>query len=95
LENKVKIDVITLEDHKKKAKNASPVQEANAKMPKWKRESEQFRNAMKRAKDPDAVDIPEIDERIPCKFCNRKFAELTYEKHVVYCKAKNDKKMKK
>jgi len=53
-------------------------QDPNAKMPKWKRESEQFRNALKRAKDPDAViDVPELDDRIPCKFCKRKFAELT------------------
>lgn len=84
MENKVKSDLITLDDHKmnkaNKNLNASTVanQDPNAKMPKWKRESEQFRNAMKRAKNPDAVvDVPELDNRIQCKFCNRKFAELT------------------
>lgn len=83
LDNKVNKDLITLDDHKKKVKtnvqvSKEDVKDSNVKMPKWKRESEQFRNAMRRAKDPDSViDVPELDDRVQCKFCKRKFAELT------------------
>lgn len=61
MNNKFKIDNITLDDHKKisnvkKSPNIN-VNETNDnnKMPKWKKESEQFRAAMKRGKEPDSV----------------------------------------
>lgn len=96
LNNKLKVENIALDDHKKinniKVKiinqTESKEKETNGKLPKWKKDSEQFRAAMKRAKDPDAV-VVEIDDRIQCNFCKRKFAELTYEKHVNVCKNKN------
>jgi len=85
--------VLPLDENKnvnKKTKNISP-DVKDGKMPKWKMQSEMFRNAMKRAKDPDAVVDVEIDDRVQCKLCKRKFAELTYERHVKFCKTQQNK----
>lgn len=39
---------------------------------KWKKESESFRNALKRARG-EKVDAVEQDDRIGCPTCGRKF----------------------
>ncbi|CAD8088726.1 unnamed protein product [Paramecium primaurelia] len=63
------------------------------KKPKWKQQSEQFRAAMKLNKgvpltQQEQVAIEEVDDRVQCEHCGRKFNEQTALKHIPSCKEK-------
>lgn len=71
-----------------------------AEVPKWKKDSLQFRNALKLAKratlvesgravSGDAgVESPELveDDRILCPHCNRRYSEKAAERHIPLCR---------
>lgn len=83
-------------------------QPANAKkMPKWKLQSLQFRQAMmsagggasgeaggRPAQDMSALDEV-ADDRIQCKWCNRKFNKEAGERHFPHCEAQYKKNLMK
>ncbi|CAD8095230.1 unnamed protein product [Paramecium sonneborni] len=63
------------------------------KKPKWKLQSEQFRAAMKLNKgatltQQEQIAIEEVDDRVQCEHCGRKFNEQTALKHIPSCKEK-------
>eukprot|EP00747_Dinoflagellata_sp_TGD_P218769 gnl/TRDRNA2_/TRDRNA2_90971_c0_seq1.p1 gnl/TRDRNA2_/TRDRNA2_90971_c0~~gnl/TRDRNA2_/TRDRNA2_90971_c0_seq1.p1 ORF type:complete len:446 (+),score=111.30 gnl/TRDRNA2_/TRDRNA2_90971_c0_seq1:81-1340(+) len=78
-------------------KEAAP-QKLNA---KWKKQSESFRQAIKASRmvaqfqkegrpmselpPPPATD-PELDDRIQCQYCGRRFGQQQHERHVQHCK---------
>jgi len=65
----------------------------------WKKESEAFRNAMRCArgaaplkgggggKGGSKYQEPEeqYDDRTPCPYCGRKFAEVAAQRHIPHC----------
>lgn len=71
---------------------------------KWKMKSEQFRQAMKMAKEctkcekagkplPKAVPTaPDLDDRVQCPTCGRRFAEQAAERHIKFCQQQAMKK---
>lgn len=67
---------------------------------KWRQRSEAFREAMRSARavsahvkagkslsdlPPPAPTAPELDDRIPCPHCGRRFAEETARRHIGVC----------
>jgi endogenous inhibitor of DNA gyrase (YacG/DUF329 family) len=67
------------------------------KIPKWKLQSSQFRNALKSRKtEDDPMQLPaELDERslyVQCKTCGRSFNDEVAKRHIPFCanKAKLD-----
>ena len=98
-----KLRIVT-EEQKKLAQSASKKAEpkkAAKKMPKWKMQSAQFRNALKSTTGESggaggAVDsAPEIDEKegyTQCPTCGRSFNEEVAKRHMPFCanKAKMD-----
>jgi hypothetical protein len=61
--------------------------------PKWKKQSEQFRNVLKNARIEEAggqvstkqVVNPDYDDYKHCGICNRKYNEDAYKKHLAMC----------
>eukprot|EP00347_Sterkiella_histriomuscorum_P002607 403367488 len=86
-------------------RNNMPVRGGGAGQPKWKNQSEQFRQAMRAARgvddrrggggkngggssyQPPAVD--QYDDRVPCPYCGRKFADVAAQRHIPYCQNKS------
>lgn len=58
----------------------SNVVETKESVPKWKKNSDQLRNAMKGSKGT-VQDIQVADDRLQCPCCSRKFAEESYSRH--------------
>jgi len=63
------------------------------KIPKWKLQSAQFRNAIKSVnKNEEPVQLPpELDERslyVQCKTCGRSFNEEVAKRHIPFCENK-------
>jgi rubredoxin len=56
------------------------------KMPKWKMEHEQFMAVLKANKTGAPVPTnPDLDDRIECPTCGRKFGETAAERHIAKC----------
>merc|ERR1712232_116788 len=65
---------------------------------KWRQQSEAFRAAMrdaalvKKCEDqgkplpPPRATAPELDDRVPCPHCGRKFGEVQAARHIPHCK---------
>jgi hypothetical protein len=83
---------------KQKAAAAPATEEQELKkQPAWKLKSEAFRNAMKDAKvikecqakgkplPPPKPTAPELDDRIGCPHCGRKFGEQQALRHIPLC----------
>lgn len=80
-----------------KKSKAETMNKNNAKIEakaKWKKQSEEFRNAIKCGKnpapfgqlDPNQYKPSSItDDYVLCKFCNRKYNDEVYEKHLPGC----------
>lgn len=54
------------------------------KIPKWKIQSEQFRNQIKSTGGEKMEEI--YDDLIYCEFCNRKYKDDPYQRHLDRCK---------
>lgn len=68
------------EKYQQKAKPKGKGSDKKA-VPKWKKQSEQFRNMIHGGK----VESAPVDDYELCKFCNRKYNEEAYKKHVGGC----------
>lgn len=53
-------------------------------VPKWKKQSEEFRSVVKNQVGATLSK----DDYIDCKYCGRKFMEQPYEKHLAFCMKK-------
>lgn len=65
---------------------------------KWKLKSKAFRQAMQQAKmvthcqaegkplPPPVATAPELDDRIQCPCCGRRFAQQAADRHIPFCK---------
>lgn len=89
---------------KPKAKEERAI--AGKPMPKWKAQSLMFRQAMQASSgggaksggggaQAQAVAAAELDDRITCQFCNRKFAEESGKRHIPHCERKYKENMMK
>lgn len=67
---------------KKKGKVAVKVN----KLPKWKKQSEEFR-AVCQNKDPGPSSVVN-DDYMHCQYCNRNYNEQAYSKHLNFCMKK-------
>ena len=83
---------------KKVTKVQKPTQNKPSAIPKWKQESLAFRSMLKQAKNEPLTQeektltekiIKETDNRVPCKFCGRKFEENTAKRHIPFCEKKS------
>lgn len=69
-------------------KKGKVVTKQNNKVPKWKKQSEEFRAVIKN-QDGDKVNIPSSnDDYILCQHCGRKYNEQAYNKHLNFCMKK-------
>eukprot|EP00931_Biecheleriopsis_adriatica_P009739 TRINITY_DN110806_c0_g1_i1.p1 TRINITY_DN110806_c0_g1~~TRINITY_DN110806_c0_g1_i1.p1 ORF type:complete len:581 (-),score=83.67 TRINITY_DN110806_c0_g1_i1:9-1730(-) len=82
-------------------KNKKPIEPVEAKKAGWKQKSEAFRAALKEARlvqqyqkegrslselpPPKATD-PELDDRVPCPHCGRRFGDVQAQRHIPFCK---------
>lgn len=81
------------EAKKKSSAKDEPLVKNNA----WRRKSDQFRNAMKDARrvsqcqkdgkplPPPQPTAPELDDRVPCPHCGRKFGHEQAARHIPIC----------
>ncbi|CAD8123513.1 unnamed protein product [Paramecium sonneborni] len=60
--------------------------------PKWKKQSEAFRQMINAAKSGGTVDIQPQDDLVECPACGRKFSEQAAERHIPGCKKRNFKR---
>ncbi|KAM3146134.1 Zinc finger C2HC domain-containing protein 1A [Paramecium bursaria] len=60
--------------------------------PKWKKQSEQFRNMLKATKNGDTVEAEVDDDLVECPTCHRRFNESAAQRHMPGCR---DRKMRK
>ena len=67
--------------------SASASASSSAKSAKWKARSEQFRAAMRAARDPGAAPAPAGPDPslVPCPHCGRRFNEKAAERHIPKC----------
>lgn len=77
-----------VENKEKKAKSKNKEIKSNS-QPKWKKQSEEFRAIIKGGDDAQVLK-PSIltEDYILCKFCNRKYNEQAYNKHLATCERK-------
>ncbi|KAL0491745.1 zinc finger C2HC domain-containing protein [Acrasis kona] len=62
------------------------------KVAKWRLEHESFMNALKANKSGQpAPSNPELDDRVQCPHCQRKFADLVAERHIPKCASQQHK----
>jgi len=91
------VTAATVPSKGKSAKDKRPDAAIHAPIPKWKRESDQLKQAMRAArvyasKDPAAIAaMPHVPSEpdpdlVPCPHCNRRFAASTAERHIPHCK---------
>ncbi|CAD8193454.1 unnamed protein product [Paramecium octaurelia] len=60
--------------------------------PKWKKQSEAFRQMINAAKSGGTADIQPQDDLVECPGCGRKFSEQAAERHIPGCKKRNFKR---
>ena len=83
-----------------KTQKQQPVkkEENKANIPKWKQQSLAFRTSLKQAKNVPiseeekkvAKEMEEqMDTRVKCNFCGRKFEEATAKRHIPFCETKS------
>ncbi|CAD8172016.1 unnamed protein product [Paramecium pentaurelia] len=60
--------------------------------PKWKKQSEAFRQMINAAKQGGTVDIQPQDDLVECPGCGRKFSEQAADRHIPGCKKRNFKR---
>ncbi|CAK83993.1 unnamed protein product (macronuclear) [Paramecium tetraurelia] len=60
--------------------------------PKWKKQSEAFRQMISAAKSGGTADIQPQDDLVECPACGRKFSEQAAERHIPGCKKRNFKR---
>lgn len=60
------------------------------KAPKWQKQSEEFRAAIKNTGDgPSSVPVKlNYDDYTHCQYCNKKYNQQAYEKHLNFCMKK-------
>ena len=72
--------------------------EEKGKIPKWKQQSLAFRASMKSAKNVPVTEEQklvakklqqEMDTRVKCDFCGRKFEETAAKRHIPFCETKS------
>ena len=56
---------------------------------KWRMQQQVFREAVDAAKKGKLQGDGTIDDRVPCRYCGRKFAAKAAERHIPICKNKN------
>ncbi len=87
------------EEKKKEKIQSKKKEEVNKKLPKWKRQSEMFRNIIKNGRIADSggnVVVPkqqdDYDGLVHCEICNRRYNEQAFNKHLPTCQRKQKEK---
>lgn len=59
------------------------------KAPKWQKQSEEFRAAIKNTGDGPSVPVKlNYDDYTHCQYCNKKYNQQAYDKHLNFCMKK-------
>ena len=75
-----------------------PKKEQKGKMPKWKQQSLAFRAGLKQSQGKPQTQEQkmmnkklqqQMDTRIQCNFCGRKFEEAAAKRHIPFCETKS------
>lgn len=78
------------QEHNEKKKGKFKEKEKKNKTQNWKKQSNELRAVCRLKEGDDPLSIPSsiADDYIPCQYCNRKYNEQAYNKHLNMCKNK-------
>lgn len=69
-------------------KKKSNVVVKQSKVPQWKKQSDELRAVAKNKDGTMVIPSSQADSLTHCQFCNRKYNEQAYNKHLDFCKKK-------
>ena len=85
------------QEHNEKKKGKFKENDKKKKTQNWKKQSNELRAVcnLKAGDDPLSIPSSIADDYISCNYCNRKYNEQAYNKHLNMCKNKHEKNIKK
>ena len=80
----------TLNKTQSQKQKQAPIKEEKSNIPKWKQQSLAFRAGLKQSKNiPMTAEEKKVQEdmdtRVQCQYCGRKFEELVAQRHIPFC----------